>query len=140
MKTKEIVYGLLNEGVKLPEIQNLLKSEHSIVLTFLDLRMLAADFDDVDWGKHDPEKVEDTKDAEKVAGPGDGTTTIEISKLVRPGSVANGSVKFGSGATADWMLSQMGQLSLDNNIGEPTPEDVQHFQEKLQEELGQGRH
>lgn len=138
--TKDIVYNLLNDGIKLSEIQQILKSDHDVTMTFLDLRLLAAEFEDVDWKKLDPEiKVVEDKD-EKTPEPGDGRTTIDISKLVRPGSVANGSVKFGSGATADWMLSQQGQLSLDNNVGEPTPEDIQDFQTELQEQLSQSRY
>jgi len=136
-KTEEIVYKLLNDGVKLSEIQVLLKDEHGINMTFLDLRLLAAELENVDWGQHDPVQEESEEGGEKTPESGDGTTTIEVSKLVRPGSVANGSVKFASGATADWLLTQMGQLSLDNNVGEPTPEDLQEFQIKLQEELSQ---
>lgn len=140
MKTKEIIYTLLNDGVKLSDIQVILKEKHEITMTFLDLRLLAAELENVDWGQHDPEQEDAEEESEQTPEPGDGTTTIEVSKLVRPGSVANGSVKFASGATADWLLTQMGQLSLDNNVGEPTPDDLQEFQIKLQEELSQGRY
>jgi len=135
--TKDIVYKLLNDGVKLSDIQDILKNGHSINMTFLDLRLLAAELENVNWGQHDPVAEEPEEEAQ-VQLEGDGTTTVEISKLVRPGSVANGSVKFASGATADWMLSQMGQLGLDNNVGEPTPEDLEDFKVELQQVLAQG--
>lgn len=136
----DIVSKLLSDGIKLPEIQEILKKEYKTPMTFLDLRILAAELEDVDWKSHDPTKDEQNEESDdKSPEPGDGTTTIEISKLIRPGAIANGSVKFGSGATADWMLTHMGQLSLDNNVGEPTPEDLQDFQTKLQEELSQSR-
>jgi len=138
-KTKEIVYNLLNDGIKLSEIQDVLKNEHQINMTFLDLRLLAAGLENVDWGQHEPEQEaeEDAQDA--VPQSGDGETHIEVSKLARPGAIANGSVQFASGATADWLVTSMGQLSLENNIGEPTPEDIQDFQVKLQDALAQGR-
>ena len=138
-KTVDIVKTFLNDGKKLSDIQDILKNEFNVKMTFLDLRLLAAEIENIDWKKQDP-KPQIVKKDEKLPEPGDGTTTIETSKLIRPGSVANGSVKFGSGATADWALGQMGQLSLDNNVGEPTPEDIQEFQAKLQEELSQGQY
>jgi hypothetical protein len=57
---------------------------------------------------------------------------VEISKLVKPGAVAHGSVKFPSGASGDWILDQTGRLGLENSKGKPTPEDLQAFQEELQ--------
>ncbi len=133
--TLQIVGSLLNNGVKLTDIQDILKEEHSINMTFLDLRLMAAELENVDWGKHDP-KQPDPEDEVPVEVPvGDGVTTVEVSKLVRPGSVANGSVKFASGASADWLLTQQGQISLENSVGEPTSSDIEDFQVKLQEVL-----
>ena len=40
---KKIVAKMLNEGVSLSDIQKRLREEHKINMTFLDLRMLAAD-------------------------------------------------------------------------------------------------
>ena len=61
-----------------------------------------------------------------------GKTTVELSPIAKPGTVANGSVKFGSGVTADWYLDQTGRLGLTNNTGKPTETDIMEFQEELQ--------
>ena len=53
-------------------------------------------------------------------------------RRAKPGTVANGSVKFGSGVTADWYLDQTGRLGLTNNTGKPTETDIMEFQEELQ--------
>jgi len=64
-----------------------------------------------------------------------GKTTVEVSKVVRPGAVASGSVKFGSGVTAEWVLDQLGRLGLEKASGKPTQQDVKDFQVELQKLL-----
>ena len=64
-----------------------------------------------------------------------GKTTVELSKVVRPGAVACGSVKFGSGVTAEWVLDQLGRLGLEKASGKPTQRDVKDFQVELQKLL-----
>ena len=65
-----------------------------------------------------------------------GKTTVELSPLVRPGAIASGSVKFGSGASADWFLDQQGRLGLEKAKGQPDRQDIQEFQIELQKALG----
>ena len=60
-----------------------------------------------------------------------GKTVVELSPIARPGAVASGSVKFGSGVTADWILDQTGRLGLDNPTGQPTRKDIEEFQVEL---------
>lgn len=150
---KKIVASLLNKGISLSDIQKQLQSEHAIKMTFLDLRLMASEIEAIDWSKQKADiaakkaeekaKEEAEKKALAVDGEsaeaGDGKTIVEISKLTRPGAVANGSVKFGSGAKADWILDQYGRLGLDKPEGEPTPEDLKEFQAELQKLLSRGR-
>jgi hypothetical protein len=132
-------------------------------MTFLDLRLLASELENVDWesfNKEDETPEEESAldgtvdspgedsmgedDAFDVAdaaleasqdAPSGGQTVVELSKLARPGAVASGSVKFGSGASAEWILDQLGRLALNNATGEPTQEDIQDFQVELQKAL-----
>lgn len=53
-ETKKIVAKLLNDGMSLSDIQKELHEKHSITLTFLDLRLLAAELENVDWTKQEP--------------------------------------------------------------------------------------
>lgn len=61
-----------------------------------------------------------------------GKTVVELSKIARPGVLACGSVKFGSGVTAEWILDQMQRLGLENATGQPDQQDIEEFKIELQ--------
>lgn len=67
-----------------------------------------------------------------------GKTTVEVSKLVRPGAAVSGTVKFGSGASGEWYLDQFGRLGFipDEGSGQPDQQDIQEFQVEVQKALG----
>ena len=134
---KEIVSKLLHDGENLSNVQKILQSEYTYSITFLELRLLASELDDIDWKKgeeiKEKESEEDDKPEEKDVT---GKIIVEISKIQRPGIALSGNVKFASGASADWILDQMGQLGFEKSDGEPTPEDIQEFQQELQKTLG----
>ena len=145
---KLYVGELLNEGLSLSDIQKKLQDEKKVKMTFLDLRLLASELEEIDWSrqKSDVEaakakekaKEDKKKEAEKNAENA-GKTVVEISRLKRPGAIANGTVQFASGAKAEWILDQNGQLGLDKQTGgEPTQEDIQEFQVELQKILSEG--
>ena len=81
----------------------------------------------------DGDSAEGAADADQAIT---GKTTVEVSPIARPGAVASGSVKFGSGVTAEWMLDQYGRLGLDKPTGKPTEQDIKEFQIELQKALG----
>lgn len=166
-EVKKIVAKKLSEGISLTDIQKQLSDEHNVRMTFLDLRLLASELEDVNWESFNKEEEKvDEKDAldEVVDNPGEedlidddngdefqavdalessqeaqsGQTVVELSKLARPGAVASGSVKFGSGANAEWVLDQLGRLALSNATGEPTQQDIKEFQVELQKALTGG--
>lgn len=62
----ELIAQKLNEGMSLSDVQKLLSDEHGLRITFLDLRLIAADLS-VDWQKHDKPKA--PVPAEVVAAP-----------------------------------------------------------------------
>ena len=61
-----------------------------------------------------------------------GKTTVELSKIARPGTAASGTVKFGSGVTAEWVVDQFGRLGLDKASGKPDEQEIREFQMELQ--------
>ncbi len=67
-----------------------------------------------------------------------GDTTVEVSKVVRPGASLSGTVKFGSGASGEWYVDAYGRLglNLDEGSAKPDQQDVQEFQVELQKALG----
>ena len=154
------IMSKLNAGVSLSDVQKLLKAQ-GVNLTYFDLRMLAAELE-VNWQKLDPVKPEPVPAAPKPAVPavpasgvpptydldspeaaaGEGArTVVNISRLVRPGSVMSGDVTFTSGAKGDWSLDQRGRLALNlaPESAKPTPEDMRDFQEELQRQLSNGQ-
>ena len=61
-----------------------------------------------------------------------GRTTVTLDQLARPGFLATGSVSFGSGASGNWCLDQMGRLMFEKLEGKPDRQDLQEFQLELQ--------
>ncbi len=148
------ILSKLNEGVSLSNVQKLLEG-NGVKMTYMELRMLAADLE-VDWQKQDPAKkpepaaaakkpadaeppVHDLDAAETAAegAAGPGRTTVTLSRLVRPGAVMSGDVVFASGAKGDWYLDQRGRLGLNlaKDSPKPTQEDMLDFQDELQRKL-----
>ena len=135
---KEIVLAYLDQGLSLAEIQDRLMAEHGESVTFLELRLLAAELEGVDWSKGEepePDKQSEATavDAKEEAG---GRTTVEVSQIAKPGVALSGSVKFASGASAEWVLDQYGRLAFEKQEGTPTQQDLLEFQEELQGKLG----
>ena len=137
---KKFIAAELAAGRTLSEIQSEVYAKFSCKMTFMELRILAAELENVDWAALDPtppkddarEPEADAPDATPAAGAAPGKTTVEVSKVLRPGAVAGGSVRFGSGASAEWYVDQFGRLGLDKVSGEPTDSDLQEFQKELQ--------
>ena len=156
MIVKRFVAQKLQEGIKLSDIQTLLADELQCRMTFLELRLLAAELEDVDWSQFDPQekKVEEAPaqtapaaDETAAAPAADGTeetaapaaagnTVVELSRLSRPGAMAHGTVTFASGVTAEWLIDEMGRLGLDKVSGQPTEQDIQEFQIELRKLFG----
>ena len=149
---QQFMAGLLAEGLSLSEIQERVNAEFKVKLTYMDIRILASGISGVDWKARDPKvaaKPEEKKEADEPdgAGPdaaapaaGEGKTVVEISKLARPGVAISGSVRFGSGPTAEWFIDNTGRLGLDNlQGGQPTQDDVRDFQRELSQLLESGR-
>ena len=78
-----------------------------------------------------PESEPNAADQAAPAAPR-GKTTVELSKIARPGTAASGTVKFGSGVTAEWVVDQFGRLGLDKASGKPDEQDIREFQMELQ--------
>ncbi len=145
MNTEErnqLIVEKLNEGLSLSEIQNLLEEQHSTRMTYMDLRVLASELENVDWSqqstvsfKEQPIKNDELLDrADEPEAGGSAGAKISISKLARPGAAMSGRVEFSSGSKAEWILGNDGRLALQPEPGaaKPSEQDIQEFQEELQ--------
>lgn len=151
---KKQVADWVDEGCGLSEIQRKLNQEFDIRATFMDVRFLIIDLNlDIkeEGGEEAGEKPEEppspvssddagTAPVEPELLPPEGSSvSVDIDRVVKPGALVSGSVTFSDGVTASWMLDQFGRLALDaSDPGyRPSQEDVQAFQQVLQEKMAQ---
>lgn len=167
MKTKErdaFIRESLNQGMSLSDVQKALAEQFNIRVTYLDLRMIAAELE-VDWKKQDKpvpaqkaevveedtaesqeedwnDEDEDGSDladeAEEAPSPAGGQTKVTVSKLIRPGAAISGDVEFSSGAKGEWYVDNLGRLGFNpaEGSGQPNQTDLREFQKELQKALG----
>ena len=66
-----------------------------------------------------------------------GDVSVSVDKLQRPGVVVSGNVTFSDGISAEWQIDQIGQLRLiPRQEGyQPSTEDIEKFQDALQQQL-----
>jgi hypothetical protein len=134
----KIIAQHLAEDLTLNEIHKVLADKHAVKITFMELRLLSADIENMDWSKFDPKKEEEEEEAKEVVEliPQE-ATQIEISKIQRPGAMVSGSVVFLSGVKGEWYLDEYGALGMNlaDESQQPSEEDMLDFQTNLQQQL-----
>lgn len=142
---KSAVVDWLGQGRSLSDIQQALKIDFHLTLTYMELRFMVDDLE-IPLSQHSTEEAvvasEDEDTAEAVLDPepvlDQSTVHIEVDALVLPGALVSGSVTFSDGESLKWQLAATGQLGLipgDNPEYRPSPEDIQSFQDQLEEVL-----
>jgi len=134
-------------GAQLNDLQKVIQTEFEKSITFMETRFLISDLG-ITIKKNEPEKKneEEAPDPASEEGVEDdaleneeavGGVSVSVDKLKRPGMLASGSVAWSDGVTSVWFLDQSGQLGLDSDdeTYQPSPDDVQDFQLKLQKLL-----
>jgi hypothetical protein len=137
---KQMVRAWAAEGASLSEIQKRLSGEFGITMTFMDVRFLVLDLGAEIVDKNARSEKSEAKPAAQEFEPEDdvaGGVRVDIDRVVKPGALVSGTAVFGDGVQATWALDQMGRLALQGPNPEyrPSPEDVQAFQQALQQEL-----
>ena len=151
---KNKVAAWIVEGLKLSEIQSRIASELGLRLTYMEVRLLTDDLKLTPRDIEPPKPVAQTLTASGV-GPGvvrnadqspatdaeptaaQGTVSINVDQIARPGAVVSGNVTFSDGNKADWYFDQNGRLGLvPKQTGyRPTPADLQQFRGALEAAL-----
>lgn len=142
---KAAVAGWIEAGAGVSDVQKRLRDDFQISLTYLDTRLLV---DDLKVSFKEPEppapepKPEDAADEFPPEeddllpppAPGGGSVRVTIDQITKPSALISGRVTFSDGEDAEWMLDQMGRLSLNpSKLGyRPTEKDVLAFQMELQ--------
>jgi hypothetical protein len=140
---KAAVAGWIEAGAGVSEVQTRLREEFQIPLTYLDTRLLVDDLKVV-FKEPEPEPtpatpadelpLETDDELPPAPAPGGGSVRVTIDQITKPSALISGRVAFSDGENADWMLDQMGRLSLNpSTLGyRPTEKDVLAFQMELQ--------
>ena len=155
---KSTIAGWISEGASLNDIQQKLKDELEINITYLETRFLLAD---LNLEIQEEEDVSDDEDDEKEAAAdavpdsgapdqpeaatdlgdelpgGSGKVSVSADQVMQPGTIASGTVTFSDAMKARWYLDQMGRLGLDPDEEgyRPNEEDLTEFQMQLQNVL-----
>ena len=146
---KQAVQKWASEGASLSDVQKRLASEFGLKLTYMDVRFLM-----LDLGASVKDKVvaapaakpaaisaaadDDLAGDDELGGPGGaGAVQVEIDRVMKPGSIVSGTVRFSDGVRASWALDQMGRLALDAGRPgyRPSEGDLHEFQVAVSREL-----
>jgi hypothetical protein len=142
------------DGATLNEIQDRLKQEFSLTLTYMDARLLLMELGVklIDKPKEKlpeevakpapeespPEDAGDFNEADmmppEAPAEGQGNVSLSIDQIAIPGTMVSGKATFSDGKTANWYLDQMGRLGLraPEPGYQPPPADIPTFQRELQ--------
>lgn len=136
---KQLVAEWVNSGIELKDLQNKIREEFDISLTYMDVRFLVDDLDLSLQDKPEPETSEPQAPADILQddSASAGGVSMEVDKLTVPNAIISGTVTFSDGETAKWLIDNTGRPGLvpDTQGYRPTPEDIQEFQKLLTEAL-----
>ena len=152
---KQAVAKWVAEKRSIGEIQKLLQEQFQISMKYIDVRFLLidlgmqlqdretkaaspADLGVLGKGNAAPDAPEAASDVIEDLGPAAaGGVKVEIDRIMKPGALVSGTVKFTDGVSAVWMLDQYGRLALDASRPgyRPSQEDLQAFQAEVGREL-----
>lgn len=140
-----------SDGANLNQVQDRLKSEFGITLTYLDARLLMLDVGvrikdkprEAPPAPPEPPPAAENQEAD-VQGDFDevdasaepaptGTISMSADQIAIPGALISGKVTFSDGVEASWFLDQMGRLGLNGSPQgyKPPQGDVPQFQQQL---------
>lgn len=137
----------LAQGATLSDVQNRLRTEFNLHLTFFDVRMLVMELgaevkdkeaqveaDDVTKAHLPPKAGEESAPA--PTPPGSVSVTVDSIQAI-PGAIVSGSVTFSDGNKARWYFDQMGRFGFEPELPgyQPSEADSRAFQQQLQTEL-----
>ena len=58
LEVKRFMAAKIAEGVNLSDVQKLVNQEFGLKLTYMDVRILASELDNIDWDANDPKAPE----------------------------------------------------------------------------------
>jgi hypothetical protein len=136
------------EGDQLNDLQRKLKDEYDLKVTYMDMRFAALDLNlEIQSEEVDEEEDSDSTGEPEIIGEGaaaaggDGTVSVTVDQVTRPGAMVSGRVTFSDGEGGMWMIDSQGRPSLDPDTAgyRPSEPDIMAFQDELRKSLeGEG--
>lgn len=132
----------ISQGLNLSTIYKYISDQWQIPITYLELRFLIDDLN-FEFPKEEEkeEPINEKAEAKTSTDPEElellHKVTLDVDKIMRPGTLISGSVTFSDGITASWQLDQQGRIGLIPTTEDyrPSQEDIQEFQVQLEEAL-----
>lgn len=132
-----------SEGATLNDVQQRLKQQFGLTITYLEARLLLLDAKvslkdkpreqpKVEQPQETPPSTPQAPDAAAPDATGGGVT-VTVDELAIPGAMVSGKATFSDGKTAGWFIDQMGRLGMraPEPGYKPPAEDVPVFQQEL---------
>lgn len=160
---KQTISQWVREGASLSQVQTRIGSEFGVAMTYMDVRFLVLDLGvsvkdkpaprpiaepqldvptagepaDGDWPADDADLLPLPAGDEPASAAGGASVSVSVDRIMKPGSLASGSVTFSDGVKASWSLDRFGRLALDAGRPDYRPgrEDLMAFQTELQSTL-----
>ncbi|MGL4854492.1 MAG: hypothetical protein ACRC37_04490 [Lentisphaeria bacterium] len=130
IEQNQLIASEIAKGTSLSDIQKILLEKANVNITYMDLRLLVADLENLQW-QNDNTIIKEPETLKEEIN--DGRCHISISDIVNPNYAISGSTTFPSGIQADWWIDHYGRPGLNiNGDTEPSPEDLAAFQTELQ--------
>lgn len=125
------------EGASIADLQNRMKDEFQIGMTYMDARFMVLDLGIEIQVEKEEEKPAEAVDVVKPEPTG--FVEVTMDSIAMPGALVSGKVTFSDGGTAVWMLDQQGRPGLDPDTPgyRPSQADVIDFQKQLSEMIRQ---
>ncbi|MFC7338817.1 hypothetical protein ACFQY0_16595 [Haloferula chungangensis] len=134
---KQSLHQWASEGASIADLQNRLKDEYQIGMTYMDARFMVLDLGiEIQTEKEEAKAPEPVVEAQPEPT---GQVHVTMDSIAMPGALVSGKVTFSDGGTAIWMLDQQGRPGLDPDTPgyRPSQEDVIDFQKQLSEMIRQ---
>ena len=122
------------EGASIADLQNRMKEEFEIGMTYMDARFMVLDLG-IEIQTEKEEEVKPAGGVEELKPVPTGFVEVTMDSIAMAGAMVSGKVTFSDGASAVWMLDAQGRPALDPDTPgyRPSEEDVMSFQKQLSE-------
>lgn len=126
------------DGASIADLQNRMKEEFQIGMTYMDARFMVLDLG-IEIQTEKEEVAKPAEAVEELKPEPTGYVEVTMDSIAMPGALVSGKVSFSDGGTGVWLIDEQGRPALDPDTPgyKPSQEDVMDFQKQLSEMIRQ---